>query len=87
MSTVSTCVTPEALEVSHTEYPVSSGRVLGIEETDAPPSAVSALEKWNYPRHNVARLMATFWSFVVSGANDAAYGVCYPILSLIASEG
>lgn len=45
-----------------------------MEETDAPPSAVSDLEKWNHPRHNVARLMAIFWSFVVSGANDAAYG-------------
>lgn len=34
-----------------------------------------ALEKWNDPAVNVYRLFATFWSFVIMGANDAAYGV------------
>ena len=61
-----------------------SGRTLGsepaIDDGNAPSTAVSALERWNYPRHNILRLMATFWSFVVSGANDAAYGVCTPYL-------
>jgi len=45
-------------------------------DDDPPATAVNALERWNYPRHNIARLIATFWSFIVSGANDAAYGVC-----------
>lgn len=61
--------------------PGTSGRALGSEFAiddgqNAPSTAVHALEKWNSPRHNIPRLMATFWSFVVSGANDAAYGVC-----------
>lgn len=66
--------TPElALE---TEGAVNSGN-------DPPATAANALERWNYPRHNIARLIATFWSFIVSGANDAAYGVC-PSLSHMA---
>lgn len=53
-----------------------SGLPVDNGENGPPEIAISALEKWNYPRHNIGRLMATFWSFVVSGANDAAYGVC-----------
>lgn len=34
-----------------------------------------AREKWNNPSVNISRLFATFWSFVIMGANDAAYGV------------
>jgi hypothetical protein len=34
-----------------------------------------ALEKWNQSRGNVCRSLCTFWSFLVMGANDAAYGV------------
>lgn len=34
-----------------------------------------ALEKWNQPRINIYRSFSTFWSFLVMGANDAAYGV------------
>ncbi|CAI7676441.1 unnamed protein product [Penicillium pancosmium] len=40
----------------------------------------AALEKWNEPRINAYRSFATFWSFLVMGANDAAYGV---IVSLV----
>lgn len=65
---------PETVPMPVPEPETSSGRTLAVED-DAPSTAVSALEKWNYPRHNIPRLMATFWSFVVSGANDAAYGV------------
>jgi len=35
----------------------------------------AALEKWNEPRINACRSFATFWSMLVMGANDAAYGV------------
>lgn len=35
----------------------------------------AALEKWNEPRINAYRSFATFWSMLVMGANDAAYGV------------
>jgi hypothetical protein len=34
-----------------------------------------ALEKWNQSRGNICRSLSTFWSFLVMGANDAAYGV------------
>lgn len=40
-----------------------------------PPTAVLAKEKWNQPRINTLRTLATFWSFLVLGANDAALGV------------
>jgi len=32
-------------------------------------------EKWNEPRINFWRVLATFYSFIVVGANDGAYGV------------
>lgn len=32
-------------------------------------------ERWNAPRLNMWRSFAAFWSFVVMGSNDAAYGV------------
>ena len=66
-------VQPAPEQALETENPVNG-------DNDPPATAVSALERWNYPRHNIARLIATFWSFIVSGANDAAYGVC-PSLS------
>ena len=33
------------------------------------------LERWNTPTLNLWRTLAAFWSFVVMGSNDAAYGV------------
>lgn len=33
------------------------------------------LEIWNHPRSNVLKTLATFWSFLIMGASDAAYGV------------
>ena len=53
-------------EPSHTSTP---------DDTDTPAAAVSALEKWNSPPANIDRTLATFWSFLVMGLNDAAYGV------------
>lgn len=35
-------------------------------------------ELWNYPRSNLFRTLAAFWSFVVMGSNDAAYGALIP---------
>jgi hypothetical protein len=50
------------------------------DDADAEPPAeagpvVHALERWNSPASNIPRTFATFWSFVIMGANDAAYGV------------
>lgn len=39
------------------------------------PEGFSALERWNSPPINTYRTFATLWSFLVMGANDAAYGV------------
>ncbi|KAF1996832.1 MFS general substrate transporter [Amniculicola lignicola CBS 123094] len=38
------------------------------------------LERWNHPRSNLFRTLAAFWSFVVMGSNDAAYGALIPYL-------
>ncbi|CAI7677742.1 hypothetical protein N7533_003379 [Penicillium manginii] len=49
----------------------------------------AALEKWNEPRINAYRSFATFFSFLVMGANDAAYGLesyynlSYTVVSLV----
>jgi hypothetical protein len=48
--------------------------VANLEETP-PDSAVEVLQKWNYPRINMFRVPATFWSFFVVGMNDGSYGV------------
>lgn len=48
-----------------------------LSDTGSPlgPESFPLLEKWNQPRVNIHRTLATFWSFLVMGANDAAYGV------------
>ena len=38
------------------------------------------LQKWNFPRINMFRCFATFWSFICLGANDGAYGALIPYL-------
>ncbi|KAJ5466641.1 hypothetical protein N7539_009370 [Penicillium diatomitis] len=54
-----------------------------------PTGAFPALEKWNSPRINAYRCFATFFSFLVIGSNDAAYGLetyydlTYTIVSLV----
>lgn len=44
-------------------------------ELPPPSTAVSQLQKWNFPRINMWRVFATFYSFIILGLNDAAYGV------------
>lgn len=51
------------------------------------PSPITAnttpqLQRWNYPRINLWRVLATFWSFVILGLNDAAYGALIPYLEV-----
>lgn len=45
-----------------------------------PSTASIRLQKWNSPRINMWRVFATFWSFIILGANDAAYGAIIPYL-------
>ncbi|KAJ5322034.1 Major facilitator superfamily domain general substrate transporter [Penicillium brevicompactum] len=60
-------------------------------DSSAAPNGESfpKLETWNQSRRNVQRTLATFWCFMVMGANDAAYGLesyyhlSYTIVSLV----
>lgn len=51
----------------------------GVEPDETPH--VSAVEKWNEPKINKFRVGAAFWSLLLMGANDAAYGVSTCTLS------
>jgi hypothetical protein len=47
-----------------------------VQNLPSPTTAgAEKLERWNAPRLNFWRSMAAFWSFIVMGSNDAAYGV------------
>lgn len=45
------------------------------ESLPSPTTATQTVQRWNQSKVNVARTFAAFWSFVIMGANDAAYGV------------
>ena len=54
-----------------------------VENLPSPTTqAADKLERWNSPRTNLYRSGAAFWSFVVMGSNDAAYGALIPYVSL-----
>lgn len=71
---------------SHTSLRLSDTK--GIQEDDDSPvdlpspttHPATKAEVWNHPRSNFFRTMAAFWSFVVMGSNDAAYGALIPYL-------
>ncbi|KAI0102233.1 putative MFS transporter [Nemania sp. FL0031] len=54
--------------------------VTGADREATPPLATEVKERWNYPRTNIRRVMSCFYSFLVMGANDAAYGPLIPYL-------
>lgn len=45
-----------------------------------PEHAVSVLMRWNESRSSIFKTMATFFGFLVMGANDAVYGAIIPYL-------
>ena len=45
-----------------------------------PTTAMPQLQRWNSPQANMWRCFATFYSFIILGANDAAYGALIPYL-------
>ena len=53
--------------------PVESG--VDTREEDESPGTPEVLEQWNNPRINLYRYLATIYSFIILGMNDAAYGV------------
>lgn len=74
---------------SHTNLRLSDTK--GIkDEDDSPVDLPSPIthpavkpEQWNHPRSNFFKTMAAFWSFVVMGSNDAAYGALIPYVSIL----
>ena len=46
-----------------------------------PPTAASVVQQWNTPRSNMWMVFAAFLSMMVSGLNDAAYGVSNTTMS------
>ncbi|OLN82706.1 Bypass of stop codon protein 6-like protein 6 [Colletotrichum chlorophyti] len=72
----------------------SEGHRLGSNEDTtgglpAPTTTSAVVQKWNHPRSNITRVLSCFWSMLVSGANDAAYGLetyynlSYVVVSLV----
>lgn len=45
-----------------------------------PTTASQPAERWNHPRSNISRVLAAFWSLLVMGMNDAAYGAIIPYM-------
>ncbi|WZH50391.1 major facilitator superfamily domain-containing protein [Fusarium acuminatum] len=58
----------------------SDGSGNGLESITAQTSPMEVAESWKYPRENVFKTSAAFWSLLTSGANDAAYGALIPYL-------
>ncbi|KAK2056598.1 major facilitator superfamily transporter [Colletotrichum caudatum] len=83
---------PEVYELSHLSS--THGRSLEDispkrDDSNPPPHAHGTIERWNSPKGNVSRIALAFFSFIVSGMNDAAVGLetyyelSYTIVSLI----
>ena len=72
------------------KFPVADAGVaehISKDEEDAPSPTedeVDAAEQqsWNQPRRNAFRVAACFYSFLVFGMNDAAYGALVPYLEI-----
>ncbi|KAJ0302897.1 hypothetical protein COL516b_006943 [Colletotrichum fioriniae] len=72
----------------------TEGHVLGS-NTDAtgglpaPTTTAEVVQRWKHPRSNLFRVLSCFFSLLVSGANDAAYGLetyyglSYVVVSLV----
>lgn len=51
-----------------------------ISSLPAPTTVSHTVERWNQSRSHVFRVFAAFWSLLVMGMNDAAYGALIPYL-------
>ncbi|KAI1265433.1 putative MFS transporter [Xylariaceae sp. FL1019] len=58
----------------------TEGHRLSSGSLPSPITATEVKERWNYPRANVPKVAACFYSMFVMGANDAAYGPIIPYL-------
>lgn len=57
-----------------------------LEAVTTPTSAALALQRWNEPRGNIGRFVASFYSMFVYGLSDAAPGSALPYVSSIFSD-
>jgi hypothetical protein len=53
-----------------------------VEFLPQPSTTVGVVERWNHPRVNIWRTSATFFAFIIMGANDAAYGALIPYVRI-----
>lgn len=51
-----------------------------ISSLPAPTTVSHTVERWNQSPLNTCRVLAAFWSLLVMGMNDAAYGAIIPYL-------
>ncbi|EXJ55269.1 hypothetical protein A1O7_08195 [Cladophialophora yegresii CBS 114405] len=65
---------------NHSEKDVPVFEDVSAGALPSPTTATPRLQKWNSPRINMWRCLATFYSFIILGANDAAYGALIPYL-------
>lgn len=72
-----TCAIQESRDASFALEALPHGQECDATLSLDAPEGFPVLEKWNHPRINICRIFATFWSFLVMGANDAAYGVSW----------
>lgn len=80
---------PQDAILSTSQTSLRLANTKGIQESDdimqtlpSPTTqAAERLERWNASRSTVYKILAAFWSFVVMGSNDAAYGALIPYVS------
>ncbi|KAI1100071.1 MFS general substrate transporter [Jackrogersella minutella] len=60
----------------------NDNNVLEQDTSPLPPPVIASdvVQRWNYPRKNIPRVASCFWSFIVMGSNDAAYGPLIPYI-------
>jgi hypothetical protein len=70
-------ITPTNRKPSSLHLPERIGSVTEVDENLTPTNAVAIehLEKWNNPRGNIIRMVASCWGFIIMGMNDAVVGV------------
>ncbi|QVM12955.1 hypothetical protein D8B26_007572 [Coccidioides posadasii str. Silveira] len=58
----------------------SDNPTLSVEDLAAPPTAATIQPTWKHPKTNIWRFISCNYSFIILGANDAAYGAIIPYL-------
>lgn len=56
------------------------------DDVDPPVDAQPVIQRWNEPKGNIARLGFAFFSFIITGMNDGAVGVCFQALCAAAQR-